>query len=75
MSALMSLRKEIRAFALEHKDEAEMAVKLLPEDLQLELQRLTEALLAAKEKKVTLSDQVQESRAEFDGLMLALAAS
>ncbi|GAM54043.1 choline-glycine betaine transporter [Vibrio ishigakensis] len=75
MSALMSLRKEIRAFALEHKDEAEMAVKLLPEDLQLELQRLTEALLAAKEKKVTLSDQVQESRAEFDSLMLAIAAS
>ncbi|MCG9776086.1 BCCT family transporter, partial [Vibrio diabolicus] len=56
MAALMSMRKRIRAFALEHSCESGFSDHHLPEDMQTELQQLTEALELAQQKKQELSE-------------------
>ncbi|PMG06703.1 choline transporter [Vibrio breoganii] len=70
MASLMSMRKEIRAYALEHHDDAHYADHHLPEEMQAELQRLTDELTAAKEKKQVMSEQAQESRMTFNAIIL-----
>ncbi|MEZ9919164.1 BCCT family transporter [Vibrio breoganii] len=70
MASLMSMRKEIRAYALEHHDDAHCADHHLPEEMQAELQRLTDELTAAKEKKQVMSEQAQESRMTFNAIIL-----
>ncbi|MFA0068288.1 BCCT family transporter [Vibrio breoganii] len=70
MASLMSMRKEIRAYALEHHDDAHCADHHLPEEMQAELQRLTDELTAAKEKKQVMSELAQESRMTFNAIIL-----
>ncbi|MDW1461795.1 BCCT family transporter [Vibrio sp. YT-16] len=75
MAALMSMRKRIRAFALEHSCESGFSDHHLPEDMQTELQQLTEALELAQQKKQELSEQAQESRMEFNHVLLGGASA
>ncbi|MEZ9628139.1 BCCT family transporter [Vibrio breoganii] len=70
MASLMSMRKEIRAYALEHHNDVHCADHHLPEEMQAELQRLTDELTAAKEKKQVMSEQAQESRMTFNAIIL-----
>ncbi|MGR5253031.1 BCCT family transporter [Vibrio astriarenae] len=74
MEQLNGLRKRMRAFALEHNNDATYANHLLPQEMQDELKQLSEALTAAKEKKQLLSQEAQESRSEFNIIMLNLSA-
>ncbi|WP_375147452.1 BCCT family transporter, partial [Vibrio parahaemolyticus] len=75
MAALMSMRKRIRAFALEHSCESGFSDHHLPEEMQTELQQLTEALELAQQKKQELSEQAQESRMEFNHVLLGGASA
>ncbi|MEZ9834555.1 choline transporter [Vibrio breoganii] len=70
MASLMSMRKEIRAYALEHHNDAHCADHHLPEEMQAELQRLTDELMMAKEKKQAMSEQAQELRMTFNAIIL-----
>ncbi|GEA59084.1 BCCT family transporter [Vibrio comitans] len=70
MASLMSMRKQIRAYALEHHNEAHCADHHLPEEMQQQLLRLTNELTMAKEKKQSMSEQAQESRMTFNAIIL-----
>ncbi|WP_119011508.1 BCCT family transporter [Vibrio superstes] len=70
MASLMSMRKEIRAYALEHHNDAHCANHHLPEEMQSELQKLTDELMMAKEKKQAMSEQAQELRMTFNAIIL-----
>ncbi|MFC0061264.1 BCCT family transporter [Vibrio inusitatus] len=69
MTSLMSMRKQIRAYALEHHSNAHCAANSLPLEMQAELQRLMDDLVAAKEKKLAMSEQAQESRMTFNAII------
>ncbi|GAB7219723.1 BCCT family transporter [Vibrio comitans] len=70
MASLMSMRKQIRAYALEHHKEAHCADHHLPDEMQQQLQQLTNELTLAKEKKQSMSEQAQESRMTFNAIIL-----
>ncbi|AMF97086.1 BCCT family transporter [Vibrio harveyi] len=69
LAQLMTLRKRIRAFALEHSDDNDFADHHLPQDMQEELQALLDNVMKAKERKLELSETAQQSRAEFNQIV------
>ncbi len=70
LAQLMTLRKRIRAFALEHSDDNDFADHHLPQDMQEELQALLDNVMKAKERKLELSETAQQSRAEFNQIVV-----
>ncbi|PKF78985.1 choline transporter [Vibrio sp. vnigr-6D03] len=63
---LITMKKRIRAYVLEHCDDENVADHQLPTEMQEELQTLQSLMTKAKENKELLSQQAQEARMEFN---------
>ncbi|GAB2664921.1 BCCT family transporter [Vibrio panuliri] len=69
MAELMSVRKRIRAFALEHSFDEHFSDHQLPQELQDELQQALDNVSKAKEFKQQASELSQQARIDFNGLV------
>ncbi|OEE66728.1 choline transporter [Enterovibrio norvegicus FF-33] len=68
LNAIWNLKKEIRATALS-KGESGMELGDAPQEQLVEIQRLTDEAMAAKEHKLQASESAQQARLVFDDLM------
>lgn len=69
MNELFVVRKEIRAFVLEHYDDAYYADQHLPDQLQKKLDQAVAAVDEAKEKKMEFSVKAQQARLDFNQIV------
>lgn len=74
LSDLMAIRKQIRAFALEHSNDGEFDDHQLPEELQNALKDRLEAVQKTKEHKLAMSDAAQLARTEFNQAVIESTA-
>ncbi|WP_194435900.1 BCCT family transporter [Vibrio fluminensis] len=69
MSELMAVRKQIRAFALEHSLDEHFSDHHLPQELQDALQQAHDNVAKAKEYKQQASELSQQARMDFNELI------
>ncbi|WP_394127226.1 BCCT family transporter [Vibrio hepatarius] len=66
LTKVISVKKRIRAFALEHSGDEEFSDHHLPQELQTELQIALDEVAKAQERKQEASEQTQLARGEFN---------
>lgn len=69
------VKKQIRAFALEHSGDEQFADHHLPEELQQALQQALDSVAQAQQRKQGASEQAQLARGEFNQTVLASSTS
>ncbi|WP_114765422.1 BCCT family transporter [Vibrio rhodolitus] len=69
MAELMAVRKQIRAFALEHSLDEHFSDHHLPQELQDALQQAQDNVAKAKEYKLQASELSQQARMDFNSLI------
>lgn len=74
LNQVLRIKKQIRAFALEHDGE-EFSDHLIPEQLQNELQQALEEVSKAQERKQQASELTQIARGEFNQTLASATIS
>jgi len=74
LNQVLRIKKQIRAFALEHDGE-EFSDHLIPEQLQNELQQALEEVSKAQERKQQASELTQVARGEFNQALASATIS
>ncbi|RJX73859.1 BCCT family transporter [Vibrio sinensis] len=75
MAAVISVKKRIRAFALEHSLDEAFADHHIPQDLQEALQAALGNVMKAQDNKRNASEQAQLARMEFNESVLVASAA